>query len=52
MHDEITEALEALDMTLEYADASGEVRIAYSTLEELRDLLAWAENALRQREEA
>lgn len=42
----IPDHIEALDLTLEEADGSNTITLAYSTVEELRDLLAWAQDKL------
>lgn len=44
----ITDHIEALDMTLEAADGSDTITLAYATVEELRDTLAWAQDRLER----
>ena len=42
----ITDHIEALDLTLEAADGSDTITLAYATVEELRDTLAWCQDKL------
>lgn len=42
----LADHIEALDITLEAADGSDTITLAYATVEELRDLLAWADDQI------
>lgn len=48
----ISDHIKALDLTLEAADGSGTITLSYATVEEIRDMLAWAQDKLEQMTQA